>query len=193
MDQLDAQRQATLNEKRQLRLQSELLEQYNLHLHAMLLQQQQQLQQLKGDLTSLAQSEQHALPLVHQMLNELTPFVARDLPFLSQERELRLQDLVQLLNRADMNLAEKYRQVLDAYQIEMEYGETIEAYQAMLNERQVNFFRLDRTALYYQTLNAQQSALWDPATQQWQILSPTDNLSLRMPSLLLENDKRLAY
>ncbi|MGY5450623.1 DUF3450 domain-containing protein [Agarivorans sp. MS3-6] len=178
IDELDAQRQIVSEKSRSIRQQAEIIEQYNQYLAAMISQQQQELSQLKKDMVSIDDSEQQVLPLVHDMLQKLSAFIAKDLPFLAQERQQRLHRLNQLLARADVTLAEKYRQVLEAYQIEMEYGDTIEAYSAPLGQQQVNYFRLGRTAWYYQTLNGQNSALWDPIKQQWQVLSQAENLAL---------------
>ncbi|WP_188407435.1 DUF3450 domain-containing protein [Agarivorans gilvus] len=178
IDQLEQQRQAAAEQSQALLQQAQLLEQYNQHLSAMTAQQNQQSTQLEQDLQELQYSQQLALPMVHQLLSQLQNFVASDLPFLSQERQQRLTRLASLLDRADVSLAEKYRQVLEAYQIEMEYGETIEAYSGALNQQQVNYFRLGRTALYYQSLNGQSSALWQADQQTWLALDDAANREL---------------
>ncbi|MDO6685312.1 MULTISPECIES: DUF3450 domain-containing protein [unclassified Agarivorans] len=178
IDDLDAKRQQVSQQTRGVKQQLALVKQYNQHLGAMVAQQQQELSQLQQDIASLDDTEQQALPLVHSMLQELKLFITQDLPFLQQQRLQSIARLELLLDRADVSLAEKYRQVLEAYQIEMEYGESIAAYQGPLAEQQVNYFRLGRTAWYYQTLNGHTSALWDPKQQQWQALNQADNLAL---------------
>ncbi len=195
INELEQQRQSSSEQTQALLQQARLLEKYNQHLNAMIKQQNQQLSQLDQDLNELQYSQQLALPMVHQLLSQLQSFVASDLPFLSQERRQRLNRLANLLDRADVSLAEKYRQVLEAYQIELEYGETIEAYVGALAEQQVNYFRLGRTALYYQSLNGQSSSLWLPKQQRWQTLDDAANRELSQaiaiawqqqpPSLLL--------
>ncbi|WP_427981424.1 DUF3450 domain-containing protein [Agarivorans sp.] len=178
IDDIEQQRQVFAEQSQALLQQAQLLEQYNLHLSAMIAQQNQQLSQLDQDLSELQHSQQLALPMVHQLLSRLQSFVSSDLPFLMQERQQRLNRLTNLLDRADVSLAEKYRQVLEAFQIEMEYGDTIEAYSGALGEQQVNYFRLGRTALYYQSLNGQSSALWQAEQQRWQALDDAANREL---------------
>ena len=67
--------------------------------------------------------------------------------------------------------------------VEVQYGRTFEAYSGRLNQddskRQVNFLRLGRTALYYQTLGGQESGLWQPTLQRWQVLTEEQSLTLR--------------
>ena len=88
-----------------------------------------------------------------------------DIPFLPEERQFRVAELQTIMERADVSLAEKYRRVLEAYQVETEYGRTIEAYQDELELderiRTVNFLRIGRVGLYYLTLDGQQAGVWD--------------------------------
>ena len=53
-----------------------------------------------------------------------------------------------LMDRANVSVAEKYRRLLEAYQIELEYGRTIEAYEGSFasdnGERSVTFLRVGR-------------------------------------------------
>ena len=56
------------------------------------------------------------------MLRRLEESVARDLPFLTEERSLRLASLRQELVRPDIAGAEKLRRLLEALQIEAQYG-----------------------------------------------------------------------
>ena len=51
-----------------------------------------------------------------------------DIPFLMEERMERIAFLQDTLDRADVSVAEKFSQVLQAYQVENTYGTTIEAY-----------------------------------------------------------------
>ena len=75
------------------------------------------------------------------------------------------------MERADVSLAEKYRRVLEAYQVETEYGRTIEAYQdeIVLEDatRTVNFLRIGRVGLYYLTLDGKEAGVWE---QGWHTL-----------------------
>ncbi len=195
LDGLDERAQQAFLDYQQNQQQADLVEAYNKQLSLMVASQQQELDDLQSQLGSLEATQQAALPLLADMLEGLAHFVAQDLPFLPQERQQRLAKLQNNLVRADVSLAEKYRQVLEAYQIEIEYGRTIEAYQGKLtsaelksfktlpthdgDELQVDFFRLGRTALYFQSLDSQISGLWDPQQQAWVSLPKQHNLDLR--------------
>jgi hypothetical protein len=69
-----------------------------------------------------------------------------------------------------VTVAEKYRRVLEAYQIENDFGHTIEAYHGNLEQegvtREVDFLRIGRLALFYQTRDGEESGTWTP--EGWQ-------------------------
>lgn len=87
---------------------------------------------------------------------------------------MRVEQLKELLNRADISLPEKYRRVMEAYRVEADYGHSIEAYSGDLVRddavRTVEFLRLGRVALYYLSLDATTAGYWNRQTRQWQIL-----------------------
>src|SRR5262249_43775831 len=101
----------------------------------------------------------------------LERFVSLDVPFLAEERRRRIANLKDMMERADVTVSEKYRRVVEAYQIEMEYGRTLEAYEARLGDsadaRTVEFLRVGRVALMYQTLDRKETGYWDARKRQW--------------------------
>jgi hypothetical protein len=105
------------------------------------------------------------------MIEALENFVQLDLPFLPDERSRRIADLRELMIRADVTDSERYRRIAEAYQIENEYGRTIEAYQGELDldgqKRQVDFLRVGRIAFLYQTLDGAKTGVWDHRSQAW--------------------------
>jgi hypothetical protein len=111
------------------------------------------------------------VPLTLKMLDTLENFVDLDVPFLIEERRKRIKNLQSVMGRADVSLSEKYRRVLEAYQIEMEYGRTLEAYDGHLGEgeeaRTVQFLRVGRVSLMYQTLDGSETGYWDANTSSW--------------------------
>jgi hypothetical protein len=92
-------------------------------------------------------------------------------PFHQKERERRIAFLRANLDRSDVSVAEKFRQVLEAYKIENEYGRKIDAYKGNVDidgvERDVNFLRVGRVALLYQTTDTVVSGAWDQASRSW--------------------------
>ena len=79
-----------------------------------------------------------------------------------------------MMNRADINSSEKFRRVLEAYQVEVDYGRTIEAYTALLNvddkEREVDFLRIGRLELIYLTRDGKKAGSWNADTKSFEAL-----------------------
>lgn len=163
--------------------QAELIEAYNQQMAKLVTSQQRELEDLQQQIDSLDESELAALPMLGDMLQGLELLVEQDLPFFPEEREERLAKLRDTLDRADVSLAEKYRQLLDAYQVEVEYGRVLEAYRGQLrtetSSSDVVFLKLGRTALYYQSLDGRQSALWDSESQRWKALPESANQGIQ--------------
>ena len=73
--------------------------------------------------------------------------------------------------------------MLNAYQIENEYGRTMESY---TNELEldgqtlvVDFLRMGRVALVYQTTDGARSGVWNQEERRWQGLDDSYNNSIR--------------
>jgi hypothetical protein len=110
-------------------------------------------------------------PLIIRMIDGLEKFVELDVPFHLKEREQRISFLRSNLDRSDVTVAEKFRQVLESYKIENEYGRKIDAYKGSVDiegvERDVNFLRVGRIALLYQTTDTEISGAWDQSSRSW--------------------------
>jgi hypothetical protein len=111
------------------------------------------------------------LPLMERMVETLDQFVKLDVPFLLEERTKRVETLKDVLNRADVANSEKYRRILEAYQIEMEYGRTLDSYEGRLGtggeDKTVEFVRVGRVALMYQTPDGTETGYWDRYKKDW--------------------------
>ena len=109
-----------------------------------------------------------------KMIAGLEKFVSLDVPFLQEERTDRVQALKVMMDRADVSNSEKYRRVLEAYQVENEYGRTIEAYSATVDiggeKKTVDFLRIGRVALVYQTLDSKTQQIWNQSLRKWEEL-----------------------
>ena len=114
-------------------------------------------------------------PLIIRMIDGLETFIGLDVPFHLDERMQRVDFLRSNLDRSDVSVAEKFRQVLEAYKIESEYGRKIDAYKGSVEidgvERDVNFLRIGRIALLYQSTDTEVSGAWDQAGRTWVPLS----------------------
>ncbi len=155
--------------------QTQNLKTYNAHLKDLLDSQQKEKESLQQQLQEIETTQYEIVPLILRMLNSLDKFIQLDMPFLAEERQQRLANLKAMMARADVSNAEKFRRVLEAYQIENDYGKTIEAYRGDLElngvTSSVDFLRLGRLALYYQRLDGSETGYWNKETKQWQVLS----------------------
>lgn len=161
-------------EFKQVNKQVEGLRVYNAQLEAQVNHQLQTMKDLETSIENAAVMERQIMPLTLKMIDSLGQFINLDLPFLLEERQQRVARLRDNLNRADLSSAEKFRQVLGAYEIESEYGRLIESYTEMVNvngqDREVNILRVGRIALIYQTTDQNITAAWDNSIKQWQQL-----------------------
>lgn len=144
---------------------------YNDNLRKLVANQRQEKQRLARELEEIEVLRQDIVPLMVEMIEVLERFISLDQPMLLDERRARLAKLEANLSRSDVELAEKYRRVIEAYQIEAEYGQSLEAYEGTLEadgaERTVDFLRVGRAGLYYLSLDRQEAGLWDPGAQRW--------------------------
>ncbi len=122
-------------------------------------------------------------PLMLRMIEAIDATVRVDIPFLEDERSNRITDLRELMARADVSNAEKYRQIMEAYQTENEYGRTIEAYRSTLVlggvEVKVDVLRFGRIALMYQTLDGKEAGVWSQETRSWEALDASYRTAMK--------------
>ena len=94
-------------------------------------------------------------PLMERMVDGLKQSIALDIPFLMAECNKRMSDLDTIMERSDVSVAEKFRKVMEAYQIENDYGSSNEWYKEGLNVdgavREYNMLRVGRVGLYFQS------------------------------------------
>ena len=104
-------------------------------------------------------------PLMERMADSLEQFVNLDSPFSLDERTKRINQVRATLSDPKVTASEQVRQVLEAYNIEREYGRTIETYEDAIEidgeEKVVNILRIGRLALLYQLKDQSQAGIWD--------------------------------
>jgi hypothetical protein len=166
----DATREMLLQYRQYLKETQSLLE-YGKQLSSQVESQIAEIEFVKQQLVEIETTSRAVLPLMQKMLDTLERFVKLDVPFQLEERSKRIASLRDAMNRADVTVSEKYRRIVEAYQIETDYGRTLEAYQGDLGEgedaRTVRFLRIGRVALMYQNLDGEETGYWDAAQKQW--------------------------
>jgi len=156
---------------------------YNKQMRSLLTAQEDEIASLLDQVSRVQSVGRSVTPLMLRMVDAIEKFVELDVPFLIDERTKRIAGLREMMARADVTTAEKFRQVMEAYQIENEYGRTIEAYRASLiqdgRESTVDFLRFGRIALVYQALDESESGRWDQETKSWLPLDSNYRSSIR--------------
>ena len=173
IEDLDDKARALYAEYRGVSLQNETLEAYVERLQQLIADQEKDVRQREADIAGVETFERELFPAMARMIDALDGFVNADLSFLTTERRRRVVRLHGLMSRSDVTASEKFRQVMEAYQVESEYGRTIEAYRGTLDEdamQVVDFLRIGRNLLVYQTLDAAQTMMWDAIAGAWQPL-----------------------
>ncbi len=142
---------------------------YNDNLEALLADQQREQQDIQRQLASFEQVQQEVVPLMLEMVEDLARFIELDLPFQMAERRNRVALLREVMGQSNVTVSEKYRQIMSAYQIEADFGRTIEAYDGRLEDRQVHLLRVGRILLAYQTPDRAETGFWNKNTRQWEV------------------------
>jgi len=144
---------------------------YNTLLQRQITNQQTELAELRESIDQVQVIERQILPLLGRMIEGLEQFVDLDVPFLLDERREKVAELKALMERADVTAAEKFRKVMERWEIENSFGRSIENYNATLEingaEREVEFLRVGRVALLYQTPDGELNGAWDQRARQW--------------------------
>lgn len=151
--------------------ETESLQTYNRHVETLVKSQKNEFVSLQNQLDEIDVTSREIVPLLLKMLDSLEKFVQLDIPFLSEERSKRVSDLRHMMTRADVTVAEQYRRIMEAYLVELEYGRTIEAYESVLEAngkmRSVNYLRVGRIMLVYQTPDKSEMGVWNNVSRQW--------------------------
>jgi vacuolar-type H+-ATPase subunit I/STV1 len=144
---------------------------YNHQVSELISSQDDEIESLRRQIDDVELIGREITPLMLAMIAAFENFVELDVPFLQEERATRVTNLSALMTRADVTDAERYRRITEAYQIENEYGRTIEAYQGELEidgqMRQVDFLRVGRVVFLYQTLDGATTGVWDQRNKTW--------------------------
>ena len=174
VNELEASRRHLLDDYRARLKIVEGLETYISMLGTQLDSQRNEVMILEESIAEVVVIERQILPLMARMVEGLDEFIALDVPFLIEERQERVDRLRTMLNRSDVTVAEKFRRVFEAYQIETDYGRTIETYTDKLELAEgsfdARFLRIGRLNLLYSTVGAGDVGYWDREAGRWQTL-----------------------
>jgi hypothetical protein len=165
VDKLAAETRDLLADFKTVMKQVDGLKIYNTRLEKQITNQIRRVKELEGSIAEATVIQRQMMPTIIKMIDGLEQFVRLDVPFHSEERAQRIEFLRNNLDRSDVSIAEKFRQVLEGYKIENEYGRKIDTYAGKAKvdgvDRDVNFLRIGRIALLYQSTDTESSGMWD--------------------------------
>jgi hypothetical protein len=122
-------------------------------------------------------------PLAQRMLAGLEKYVKLDTPFHLEERLQRLDLVRASLSNPKVTASEQVRQILEAYNIEGEYGRKLDSYDETIvldgKEMVVNILRVGRLGMFFQTKDERKTGYYDTELGSWEELSGSYRVQVR--------------
>lgn len=178
--------QILIGEYRAVVDERENLQVYNDYVAGLVKSQQDEIDSLNSQIQEIENTKKNVVPLMYRMIDTLEEFVKADIPIYQADRSERVEKLRENMSRADITVSERYRQVLEAYQIEKDLGSMVSAWQGTLSvggtDRTVDFVNLGRIAYVAQSLDQKDAWVWDNNKRDWQKL---DDSYLRSVALTI--------
>ena len=172
IDQTERQTDKIVNEYKVVSKQVEGLKLYNAQKRIQIQAQLDLMDKLDEQLVQVVVMQRQIPPLAQKMLDTLETFIKLDTPFRSEERRTRVDLVRSSLAKPKVTASEQVRQVLEAYNIEAEYGRKIDTYEDKLADGTVvNILVIGRIGMFYQTKDERTSGRWDNETGTWEELS----------------------
>ncbi|AXQ29090.1 DUF3450 domain-containing protein [Solimonas sp. K1W22B-7] len=180
VNEADDQTRAMLERYRAATWQAQQLRVYANQIEPLLAAQEAEKQNLQRQLAELDRAGGDMMPLMLRMIDSLEKFVALDLPFLQDERRERLAELRRKMTDSETATAEKFRMVLEAYQVEAGYGRSLLNERGRVDERLVEVLSVGRTAMFAVALDGEEVWSWSPAAKKWEPLARRYAKDLRL-------------
>ena len=171
IDQTERQTDKIVNEYKVVNKQVEGLKLYNEQKRIQIQAQLDLMDKLDEQLVQVVVMQRQIPPLAEKMLDTLETFINLDTPFRSEERKARVDLVRSSLAKPKVTASEQVRQVLEAYNIEAEYGRKIDTYEdKLVDGTVVNILVIGRIGMFYQTKDERTSGRWDNETGTWEEL-----------------------
>ncbi len=188
---LAKQTQDLLAQFRSVVRETESLKIYNDNLEKVVTDQRNEIQSINRQLSGLEATNRGVVPLMLEMIDVLGQIVEADIPFRLQERRTRVERLRDMMDQSEVTASEKYRRVMEAYQGELEFGRTTEAYSDTLptTGQTVDFLRVGRTLLVYQTSDNSVTGWFNPTSRQFEQLPERYRREVKDGMAIARNEK----
>ena len=178
IDRLADETASLLSDYKTVMKQVDGLKVYNARLERQIANQEKRIRDIDASIAEASVIQRQIPPLVTRMLDGLEQFINLDMPFDLGTRLGNIEAVRANMDRSDVTSAEAFRQVLELYSIELQYGRGIEAYTDTIElggaEREVDILRIGRVALVYQSTDGAETGAWNKDSQSWEELSAGD-------------------
>jgi len=178
IDRLSDETASLLSDYKTVMKQVDGLKVYNARLERQIANQEKRIRDIDASIAEASVIQRQIPPLVTRMLDGLEQFINLDMPFDLDTRLGNIEAVRANMDRSDVTSAEAFRQVLELYSIELQYGRGIEAYTDTIElggaGREVDILRIGRVALVYQSTDGAETGAWNKDSQSWEELSAGD-------------------
>ena len=171
IDSMDDDTSLIVNEYKTVSKQIEGLRVYNAQMRKQIERQEERLKEIDKTMKEAQIMQRQIPPFTRRMLAGIEKSIELDMPFHLAERKERIAFAKAAIDNPTVSSAEGLRQVLETFNVEMEYGRKLDSYKDTIDiegqPREVNVLRVGRLSLVYQSSDESLTGAWDNKKQEW--------------------------
>ena len=171
IDSMDDDTSLIVNEYKTVSKQIEGLRVYNAQMRKQIERQEERLKEIDKTMKEAQVMQRQIPPFTRRMLAGIEKSIELDMPFHLAERKERIAFAKAAIDNPTVSSAEGLRQVLETFNVEMEYGRKLDSYKDTIDiegqPREVNVLRVGRLSLVYQSSDESLTGAWDNKRQEW--------------------------
>ena len=156
---------------------------FNRQLERQVATQEAQIAEITDNMGKVSDIQRQVVPLMDRMVIGLEQLIDNDMPFFMSERRDRLENLRDILDNPDVAVSEQFAAVLNAFQIENDFGRSMSAYTDEIDvggtQRVVEILQVGRVALLYQTTDGEETGFYNKQERLWEELDDSFQASVR--------------
>jgi uncharacterized protein DUF3450 len=156
---------------------------YRDHLSRLVVNQNEEVTSINQQIQDIKETRQGVVPLMYKMLDGLKQIITDDKPIRHEQRLARLNKLDVMMSQADISDAEKYRRILEAYQIEMDYGTKLGVYQGQITVEdgaaiETDLLYLGRISFVARSLDGTRYWAWNDIDNGWHAVDSSQSSNI---------------
>ena len=171
IDSMDDDTSLIINEYITVSKQIEGLRVYNAQMRKQIDRQEERLKEIDKTMKEAQVMQRQIPPFTRRMLAGIEKSIELDMPFHLAERKERIAFAKAAIDNPTVSSAEGLRQVLETFNVEMEYGRKLDNYKDTIDiegqPREVNVLRVGRLSLVYQSSDGSLTGAWDNKEREW--------------------------